>query len=492
MSQPPATIPPPPSSPVDLKDVQGDIILGIPKRVEDFIFFTIAGNDNAQSFRRVVGSKEFLSLITSTAQVQEYRKQINEHKAQYGGKECPLIPLSAVNIAFTQSGLNALGLTDDLGDPAFKAGQLAHAQALGDTGTTVNGVFIPSWFPEFKGEIHGIILIAGDSVNSVHATEQKLLALLGHTIKQVFKVPARVRPGNQKGHEHFGYLDGVSNPAVKGIVTPFPGQQVIDPGVLLLGQTGDTVTRPAWAKNGSILVYRHLDQLVPEFDKFKRDNALNVAELGVDQGAELLGSRFFGRWKSGAPIDITPLKDDPVLAADPQRNNNFDFSNKSFPQPTDQSHCPFAAHIRKVNPRSDLAQFGGVPPHSITRTSIAFGPEVTDKEHKDNKTEHERGLAFVCYQSNLADGFEFLQEAWANSPSFIFGKQVDGKPFSPGFDPIIGQNGGDPKGREMGGFNPAAQGSDINLPIEWVVSKGGAYFFSPSISVLGTKLGISN
>ena len=51
----------------------------------------------------------------------------------------------------------------------------------------------------------------------------------------------------------------------------------------------------------------------------------------------------------GAPVDLSPNQDDPVLAADPQRNNNFDFSSVK-----DQTNCPFAAHIRKNNPRSDL------------------------------------------------------------------------------------------------------------------------------------------
>ena len=39
--------------------------LQIPKRVENFIFFTIAGNGAA--FRKVVGSQAFLALITSAA-----------------------------------------------------------------------------------------------------------------------------------------------------------------------------------------------------------------------------------------------------------------------------------------------------------------------------------------------------------------------------------------------------------------------------------------
>lgn len=39
------------------------------------------------------------------------------------------------------------------------------------------------------------------------------------------------------------------------------------PGEILVGETGDSVTRPAWAKDGSFLVFRQLKQLVPEFNK---------------------------------------------------------------------------------------------------------------------------------------------------------------------------------------------------------------------------------
>ena len=86
------------------------------------------------------------------------------------------------------------------------------------------------------------------------------------------------------------------------------------------------------------------------------------------------------------------------------------------------------------------------------RQGIPYGPEVTEKEVKDNKTEKDRGLAFTCYQSNLANGFEFVQESksyricpnftflfiipleWANATGF-----PPQKPVTPGFDPISKQ-----------------------------------------------------
>jgi hypothetical protein len=108
---------------------------------------------------------------------------------------------------------------------------------------------------------------------------------------------------------------------------------------------------------------------------------------------------------TGAPIDITPIKDDPILAADAQRNNNFDFSTDSS-----QDRCPFASHIRKTNPRSDLAHLGGTTLRRIWRQGIPFGPEVTDEERLQARTIHQRGLLFACYQSSIDNGFSFLQQ----------------------------------------------------------------------------------
>jgi deferrochelatase/peroxidase EfeB len=77
---------------------------------------------------------------------------------------------------------------------------------------------------------------------------------------------------------------------------------------------------------------------------------------------------------SGAPIDITPLKDNPVLGNDPKSNSNFDFSIDKT-----QNRCPFAAHIEKTNPRSDLAYFGGTTIRRIWRQGIPFGRSHTGR-----------------------------------------------------------------------------------------------------------------
>ena len=96
-------------------------------------------------------------------------------------------------------------------------------------------------------------------------------------------------------------MDGISQPAVKGIDTdPNPGQETIRQGIMLLGRDGDDVAaqRPSWALDGSFLAFRYLFQLVPEFNQFLTDHPLDVGTLTPKEGSELLGARMVGRWKS--------------------------------------------------------------------------------------------------------------------------------------------------------------------------------------------------
>ena len=99
----------------------------------------------------------------------------------------------------------------------------------------------------------------------------------------------------------FGFMDGISQPAVNGFsATVLPGQILSDPGIFLLGETGDTLasSRPSWALDGSFLAFREFTQLVPEFANFLTANALNISGLSPAGNAALLGARMFGRWKS--------------------------------------------------------------------------------------------------------------------------------------------------------------------------------------------------
>jgi len=108
---------------------------------------------------------------------------------------------------------------------------------------------------------------------------------------------------------------------------------------------------------------------------------------------------------------VTPTVDDPALGADSTRNNDFSYNNVFPNDQQTQDRCPFAAHVRKTNPRGDLATFGGTEIRRIIRSGIAFGPEVSADEIAAGKTSQTRGLLFVGYQSNIGNGFRFIQQS---------------------------------------------------------------------------------
>ncbi|KAI0804737.1 peroxidase [Irpex lacteus] len=430
-----------------LENIQGDILVGMKKQKEQFVFFHI---NNATTFKKVLKTY-------APANITSIQTLLSAPSAQ---------PLAFVNLAFSQSGATALGVTDDLGDSFFSAGQFADASALGDDTS--------NWDSTFTGtDVHGVFLIGSDETSFVEQYQSDLEAKLGDAWTVSLTIASAARPGDEAGHEHFGYLDGISNPTITGFGTALPGQSVVDPGIILAGRTGDTVSRPSWALDGSFLVFRKLKQLVPEFNKWTLANAIQNASgnLTAQEGADLLGSRMFGRWKSGAPIDLSPDVDDASLGTDPQRNNNFNYTHAGSDITSDESRCPFSAHIRKTNPR-DLESVIGHANHAI-RAGTPYGPELTDDESSSGTTSTDRGLAFVEYQSNIGNGFRTQQEVWANAAAFPFGKTE-----SIGLDPVIGQ--GD---RTTYGLNAQNVTESYSVP-SFVISNGGEYFFSPSITAL--------
>ena len=66
-----------------------------------------------------------------------------------------------------------------------------------------------------------------------------------------------------------------------------------------------------------------------------------------------------------------------------------------------QTNCPFAAHIRKTNPRIGI---GNDTKNLMMRRGIPYGPVWEPGKNDDV----ERGLLFTCYQSAIKNGFQFV------------------------------------------------------------------------------------
>ena len=286
----------------------------------------------------------------------------------------------------------------------------------------------PDWDNDWLSkQIDGVLLVAGNNVGLVNEKLGRITALFGASIQLSFKIDGNVRPGTQKGKEHFGYQDGISQPVVANLpnltkdemFVP-PGQDVIQQGVILCGRPGDSraASRPAWMTDGSFLCFRKLKQNVQDWDRF-----LVTSSNQLGTFADQLGSRLIGRWKSGCPINLQPDFDDINIGKDVMRNNLFEFdppglnSANQFPlKAGDRMVCPIGAHIRKTNPRGDQFTQGrpSVNPHRILRRGIPYGPEISENP------DAERGLLFACYQSDLSQGFTFIQRFWVSTSSMNY------------------------------------------------------------------------
>jgi len=145
------------------------------KKEELFFFFSIT---NVTLFKQKLRS-DIKSRITTTTQLLSVSTQ----------------PITALNIAFSQPGLVALGVADDLGDSLFTSGQEAFANDLGDPGTV-------NWVPAFLNkQIHGVLLLASDTDFNLNNFITSITSLLQGSIQEIYRLKGAARPGNQAGHE---------------------------------------------------------------------------------------------------------------------------------------------------------------------------------------------------------------------------------------------------------------------------------------------------
>jgi Dyp-type peroxidase family len=404
-----------------------------------------------------------------------------------------------VDLGFTLEGLKQLlGVRCPKLDPAFERGAADPA-----TVAWLNDPPTGEWLHEFTSDrIDGVFLLAGPNRKFVAIHESSLRQRLAVAVKVVYAETGMVRPGREKGHEHFGFADNVSQPGTRGLTRPsrpstapdqgLPGQPLVWPGEFLLGYPAQDPKHPD--RPGAVVRAGVSGKKPAPTWCFAGSSSASQSFIALSRRRwrvsaftlELLASRMVGRWRSGAPLELTPLEDNPWLGADLMRNNDFRYAGDPF-----QRTCPYAAHIRKANPRDDPP--GGMAEtltHRIIRRSIPFGPEVQPGE---TVTRHSRGLLFVCYQASIERQFEFIQSRYSNNPDFVTGKKRrdTGAPVIPRFDPIIGQ---DREGGRRFMDEPAPnypygnRRTTLEIPEESVLLTGAAYFFMPSIKALRNLL----
>jgi Dyp-type peroxidase family len=298
-------------------------------------------------------------------------------------------------------------------------------------------------------------------------------------------------------HEHFGFADGISQPAIAGAGRPRDGQNVIEPGEFILGypneygklpsvphtpaalDPGDHLRaytaggdgRRALGQNGSYLVVRQLEQHVYEFWRYMRSAAEeHPGGEGVTQSAVRFAAKCVGRWPSGAPLVEAPERDEPSLG----KSNDFGYAAKD----PDGLRCPIGAHIRRTNPRDSLepdpkTSKTAVNRHQLMRRGRSYGRPLERASHATADDGEERGLFFVCVNANIRRQFEFVQQTWVNNTKFdgLYDER----------DPLIGAG-------DEGAFGFSIPGEPARTRLEglprFVDVRGGEYFFLPSVRAI--------
>lgn len=509
-------------------DIQGNVLPGFNKDHQHFLFLRICD---------VKGAKHFLTAllprISTMGEVLAFRRLYRSKRFLLGRHHTSLCS-TWVNIAFSRRAIAQLSTpadADAFGDRSFQLGLAARSSYLGDPTASTHAGAPPSWKiggPKHDADI--VVILASDHVSVL----DDLVALVTHQaqhagLELMFEQRGDTLAGDLRGHEHFGFKDGISQPGVRGklsaapgdYLTPRyidaadprrlfmakPGQQLVWPGQFLLGEprqstedqvnsTAAAVNFPAWARRGSYLVVRRLRQDVPAFYAFV---ARGAARTGLTP--ERFAAMLIGRWPSGAPLLRVPAGDNPALGDDDFANNHFLFDDDTRPSsltpipgyPGDTypqaaadflaQVCPHFAHIRKVHPR-DTATEMGKPADSfvrlILRRGIPYGPQLVGVPHpKADLIGADRGLMFLSYVGSIEDQFEFLQRRWANAST---------QPNVGGFDPVIGQNGRQGSRARFIDVPTPAGTVRLRMKHEWVTPTGGGYFFAPTLTAIRTVL----
>ncbi len=492
---------------IEIDDIQGNIFPGFKKDNQTFLFFRVGEAQKARGFLA-----ELSNRVTSSRQVLLAHALWKDMRARLGHEPTDF-QIVLLNVAISRAGLVDLGWVDgldDFDDDGFLLGLEARAGLVGDPMAAGEQGSPSTWvFGAKENPVHILVVMASDDgawlerevAGVIDQAEASGLVLI-HQDK------GKVLPGVLAGHEIFGFKDGVSEPAMRGIFPESdqylvkrdfpktaefetlqerfasPGRMLVWPGQFLFGYSqqdkdkplmaGAMTEGPDWSKNGSFLVYRRLRQDRSAFKTFVNDTAISLAVDMPTATPEWVGSRLVGRWKDGTPIMRQPEEGHSISSPG---DNYFGFSTAAtLALPGDTAllsvsdpigaRCPFAAHIRKINPRDDVTDLGGAS-RSIPKLILRRGITYDNTAAQD----HDEGLIFISYQTSIVDQFEFLMNDWAVKED----RPIAGA----GFDPILGAT----SGRFM---NMLVEGVPrrIEFPSRFVFASGGEYFFAPSISCL--------
>jgi Dyp-type peroxidase family len=458
-----------------------------------------------RGYTKLTWAHFFLLRITRCDDARRFLAELlDDESLKFGWGQRPDTD-GACNVAFTREGLEALGLDGDTVagfSPEFLQGMASSSRArkLGDSG----GSDPKSWhWGNAATAVHATLMTYAHSEAALAPAVARLRERLSKAGFEEVRGPSgedlgATRPLAER-REHFGFRDGISQPRFAdepSFVRPRVARDAdrLAAGELLLGYSNEAGifprspalsaagqaraaffgSKPDFGRNGSYLVFRTLEQ---DVGLFWRTTLRNGGTEGLEARVEF-AAKMVGRWPDGRPL--VSITNGSGQRTDPE---DFDYAHDD---PLGHA-CPFGAHIRRTNPRATLSRDPAIglqksKKHRILRRGRTYGepftPQLTPTDivkaaDSNAGRPGPRGLHFMCYNADIANQFEFVQQTWVNGPVF---QGLHGE-----VDPLVGNP--DPTG---GLFT--IPGSPIRSRVHeiprFVHVRGGAYLFLPSHAAL--------
>ena len=531
-------VPGAPTEPVlRIHEIQGHVMPGLNTAHLQLLGLRFDGERGVDAIRSWLGT--IAPRIATLARAVEHR---NERRRALRRNAPPPVTPPLLAVALSVDGLRcAVRNAGEIRDAAFQTG-MYNRSSLGDPPLGIRGA-LSTWTVGGTRETtpHVLLIIGADDLAELEGAAQTLRIEAerdGATI--IYAETGHALP---RGTEHFGFRDGVSQPGVRGRLSDLPnhfltrryihpddplaithsrpGQPLVWPGQFVFGYPTqdrtdgvyplDPPSGPDWLRDGSLLVFRRLQQDVAAF----RNGIVELRgqirnQIGLDLSNTHMAALLVGRWPRGTALTRNPDNDEVAPMAHSFSVNHFSYAQRTWPvqvaddrwveleelrpkagQPERFStvegvpgddpatRCPAFAHIRKVNPRdltTDQGDEADTLMRLVLRRGITYGSPYPDDPDERVTDDGDRGLLFLAYQSSIVEQFETLNTRWMNR---------SGAPEAPaGHDMLVGQAHGQ-RGRH-GELTIAHRTLELEPSGSWVFPAGGGYFFAPSVSALRT------
>jgi hypothetical protein len=490
--------------PIEMDDVQGLILRGYNFRSIRYIVLSIQKG----------GEQHARDLCAALLPSSGYGLSITDASPWPGFK-----PEYCLNIGFTYDGMVALigqPNCDTVGGSSFElfntfsGGAVGNAPAIGDTDESDpslwwkrSGGWLPETDPKADGsDLHIQLTLYTHTPALREEYYAKLLAMIPNQalVTPVFyKDSDPIAVGEDLDYIHFGYKDSLSQPRIGNLlwnnkkvrmltgVSTIDDRPIVPPYRFAISTNCPDYNAHPLLKNGSFAAFRLLYQDVAAFNQF-----IN-SEPGTSP--DLLAAKMCGRWFDGTPLEVSPNGEDKSL-------KDFDYTNFNYLNATLNqqgkpisddlgARCPYAAHIRRTNPRDDIQVLGnmdlstGKPlyagMHRVVRRASPYGPPYNEHE----KGEVQRGLVGLFIGANLGKQFQFIMQMWMAAGGF---RNEDDSPNLSGTDPLFGPmiDGSDTNFEYCDGNTEISPPEYKTVPglTRFIRTDGSLYLFLPGIAGL--------